>query len=305
VYFLGCIFAQDKCESGFTDKCMNRQEIKSCCHYNSEKCNNGYYLDNDDDYRGCILDDGRCRTFECSDYKEKGRCIAVEDEKNVKEKCEWVKVNCENGEATEDNGRCVNEQSLDKCCYYDESYCNNGIIKVGNVLKRCYWEKSDSEEGKCLDFMCNKYEDELCNENNEYNVNGGCFMNGEGLNKNCDSIDEVEDCGDIKDRTNCRATKDEEGHIFIKLDVKKNCEWVKQGGLEMCVDSEDVTNCGDYSISDDCNNGWIFDSSSYRGCFYDETEKCVEKETSCSDFNERETGCNNNNNGAGGMIFTK
>jgi hypothetical protein len=108
-------------------------------------------------------------------------------------------------------------------------------------------------------------------------------MNGEASNKICDSIDKVIVCGYIKDRTNCRATKNE-GHIFTKLDVK-NCEWVKPSdSSETCVNSEDVINCGDYSISDDCNNGWIFDSSSYRGCFYEETEKCVEYK--CADYAE-------------------
>jgi hypothetical protein len=41
------------------------------------------------------------------------------------------------------------------------------------------------------------------------------------------------------------------------------------------------------------------------GCFYDEVEKCVEKKTSCSDFNGRETGCENKDNGVdSGLMIT-
>jgi hypothetical protein len=260
--FLGCTYAREECEDDNVVKCVSKSEVKSCCQYvNNEKCNNENYLDVEDIYeiyRGCFwrdaLDKNKCESFKCSDYKNEKDCIDTEDKKNVKEDCEWVRVDCTEGITAETKGRCVSKGSLNNCCYYNETNCWEATIKVGGISKGCYYN-----EGECLDFTCNKYVGEESCRDNIFNVNGGCFLNGEALSV-CDNIYEITDCEDIKDRTNCRGTK-EEGHIFTKLLGVKKCEWVKVNDLEKCVNSEDVTDCGGYSNSDDCSGGWIFDKN--------------------------------------------
>jgi hypothetical protein len=143
------------------------------------------------------------------------------------------------------NGDCV----VDECMRSVESEC------VTNGKDTCI-VLSDGEGVRCVVDECSNYlnVDDCAGGKTAYGAI--CkWVEGEREGTCKDASKHIDECEKIKNREDCRSTKDL-GHKYTEIEGV--CKWVKTGNAEGCVDDTSVGSCSWYVYGVDCSG-----SSSY------------------------------------------
>jgi hypothetical protein len=160
-----------------------------------------------------------------------------------------VKSDCEGDITTgcvlSDKGDCV----VDECMRNVESECVTDGKDTCIVL-------SDGEGVRCVVDECTNYlnDDSCAGRMTAYGtICNWVEREGDGTCK--DESKNIDKCEKIKNREDCRSTKDP-GHKYTEIEGV--CKWVGTGNAEGCVYDTSVGNCSWFMYAVDCSGSFSY-----------------------------------------------